>query len=66
MRPLSFFSLMGLLLVMGAPVAAENPRTTIIFLHNAWPRLPWLLFGIAFSVPNVLANELIGDTRKNI
>ena len=29
-----------------------------IFLHAAYPRYMWLLFGIAFAIPNVASNEL--------
>ena len=32
--------------------------TAATFLHAAYPRYMWLLFGIAFAIPNVAANEL--------
>ena len=31
--------------------------TAATFLHAAYPRYMWLLFGIAFAIPNVAANE---------
>lgn len=37
-----------------------------IFLHDAWPRFGWLLFGIAFSIPNVLSNMLAERTSEEI
>ena len=31
--------------------------TAAIFLHAAYPRYMWLLFGIGFAIPNIAANE---------
>jgi O-antigen ligase len=32
--------------------------TASIFIHSAYPRYFWLLVGIAFSIPNIVKNEL--------
>lgn len=34
--------------------------TGYIFLHDAWPRLSWLLIGIAFAIPNIFTDEESG------
>ena len=35
--------------------------TASIFIHSAYPRYFWLLVGIAFSIPNIVKNELKED-----
>jgi O-antigen ligase len=35
--------------------------TASIFIHSAYPRYFWLLVGIAFSIPNIVKNELKGN-----
>jgi O-antigen ligase len=37
--------------------------TASIFIHSAYPRYFWLLVGIAFSIPNIVKNELKEDHR---
>ena len=32
-----------------------------IFLHDAWPRFSWLMFGIAFSISNIIPNSKRGE-----
>ena len=35
--------------------------TASVFIHSAYPRYFWLLVGIAFSIPNIVKNELKED-----
>jgi len=32
-------------------------QITYIFLHDSWPRLSWLLVGIAFAIPNIVQKK---------
>jgi len=58
LKPLEYSSV-----AMG--IAIIGLLTGYIFLHDAWPRFSWLLFGIAFAIPNLMESENKTDEQRN-